>query len=281
VAERFEYVYIEPSGGADEIFERNFKFLFFAQPATTQKLPNQFVDLIEQMPEAERPATMALVQMDDPNTTQAAGLFEERLGALGVETVFNETYAPDTSNFDTIANAVKQAAPDLVISGAVAGDGAALITSFQKVDFSPTMLYQSNAPTDPAFPDAIGEANTEGIFTYLAYSPEAPFPSNAAFVEGFTQQFGHAPSEDAANSYTAGQVLVAGVEAVGELDQPAIADWLHANTVDTIVGPLSWDASGRPEGELLLGQYQDGQLRIVAPAGAATADATFVKPGWQ
>ena len=281
VAERFEYVYVEPSGGADEIFERGFHFLFFAQPATTQRLPNRFVELIEQMPEADRPATVAFVQVDDPNTTQAADIFEERLGELGIETVYDETYAPDTSNFDNIANAIKQAEPDLLISGALATDGAALITALQRVDFSPTMLYQLNSPTDPSFPEAIGESNTEAIFTPLAWSAESTYPSNVAFVEGFTEQVGHAPVEDAANSYTAGQVLVAGVEAVGELDQPAIADWLHANTVDTIVGPLSWDESGRPNGELLLGQFQGGALRIVAPADAATAEVIYVKPDWQ
>ena len=111
VAERFKYVYIEPSGGADEIFERGFEYLFFAQPATTQKLPNQFVDLIAAMPEAERPETLALVQMDDPNASQAAEIFGERLGELGVKTVYDETYAPDTSNFDTIANASSRPIP--------------------------------------------------------------------------------------------------------------------------------------------------------------------------
>ena len=281
VAERFEYVYVEPSGGADEIFERNFKFLFFAQPATAQRLPNQFVNLIKDMPEADRPTSLALVQVDDPNTTQVAGLFEEQLGALGIEVVYNETYAPDTSNFDTIANGIKQAAPDLVISGALAADGSALVTAMQRVDFSPKMLMQLNSPTEPAYPEAVGAGNEEGIFTPLAYSTESTFPSNVAFVEGFTAKYGHPPSEDAANSYTAGQVLAAAVEAVGELDQPAMADWLHSNSVDTIVGPLSWDESGRPNGELLLGQFQGGALRIVAPAEAATAEPIFVKPAWQ
>jgi branched-chain amino acid transport system substrate-binding protein len=281
VAERFEYVYVEPSGGADEIFERNFKFLFFAQPATAQRLPNQFVKLITEMPDADRPTSLALVQVDDPNTTQVAGLFEEQLGALGIEVVYNETYAPDTSNFDTIANGIKQAAPDLVISGAVAADGSALVTAMQRVDFSPKMLMQLNSPTEPAYPEAVGAGNEEGIFTPLAYSTESTFPSNLAFVEGFTAKYGHAPSEDAANSYTAGQVLAAGVEAVGELDQPAIAEWLHSNSVDTIVGPLSWDESGRPNGELLLGQFQGGELRIVAPAEAATTETIFVKPAWK
>jgi len=282
VAERHKYAYVQPSGGADEIFERGFKYLFFAQPATTQKLPDRFVDLIASMPEQDRPQTLALVQLDDPNTTQAADLFEERLGELGVETVYDETYAPDTSNFDTIANAIKQADPDLVINGSIAGDGISLIRSLQKIGFSPEMLYQLNTPTDPAFPEAIGPANTEGIFTYLAWSPEAAYPTNAEFVSGYTKKFGAGPSEDAANSYTAGQVLAEAVEAVGKLDQKAIAAWLHDNTVETIVGPLSWDETGRPQGDMLLGQFQDGEIRVVGPESAATTDEiVFVKPDWK
>jgi branched-chain amino acid transport system substrate-binding protein len=282
VAERHKYAYVQPSGGADEIFERGFKYLFFAQPATTQKLPDRFVDMVSSMPEKDRPKSLALVQLDDPNTTQAADLFEERLGKLGVKTVYDETYAPDTSNFDTIANAIKQADPDLVINGSIAGDGISLIRSFQKIGFSPKMLYQLNTPTDPAFPKAIGPANTEGIFTYLAWSAEAAYPTNGEFVSGYTKKFGAPPSEDAANSYTAGQVLAEAVEAVGKLDQTAIADWLHENTVDTIVGPLNWDKTGRPQGDMLLGQFQDGKIRVVGPESAATTDdILFLKPDWK
>jgi branched-chain amino acid transport system substrate-binding protein len=282
VAERFKYAYVQPSGGADEIFDRGLKYLFFAQPATTQKLPDRFVDLISSMPEAERPQTVALVQIDDPNTTQAAGLFSDELADLGVETVYDETYAPDTSNFDTIANAIKVKNPDLVISGAIAQDGMSLIRSMQKVSFSPSMLYQMNAPTDPSFADTIGEANTEGIFTYLAWSAQATYPSNADFVDGYTEEYGAAPTEDAANSYTAGQILADAVEEVGSLDQDAIKDWLHENSVDTIVGPLSWDETGRPQGDMLLGQFQSGSIEIVGPESAATTDSViYDKPTWQ
>jgi branched-chain amino acid transport system substrate-binding protein len=282
VAERYKYVYVEPSGGADEIFARKFTFLFFAQPATTQKLPNQFISVIEKMSASERPKSVAFIQADDPNTSQAAKIFEDRLKPLGVRAVYNKTYAPDTSNFDTIANAIKQAAPDLVISGALAGDGVSLIRSFQKVGFSPKMLYQENSPTDPAFPEAVGAKNTEAIFTPIAWSSKSAFPSNKAFVEGYTKQKGSAPSEDTADSYAAAQVLAAAVEGVGKLDQPAMADWLHKNTVDTVVGPMSWDATGKPQGELLLGQFQSGSIQVVAPSNAATVkDLVYAKPQWQ
>jgi branched-chain amino acid transport system substrate-binding protein len=281
IAERYKYVYVEPSGGADEIFERGFTKLFFAQPATTKKLPDQFVKMIQAAPEDQRPKTVAYVTVEDPNTTQLETILKKDLEALGLKTVHAATYAADASNFDAIANAVKRANPDLVVSGSIAQDGIQLIRSFQKLGFSPDMLYQTNTPTDPAFADAIGKTSTEGILTYLAYSAEAGYPGNDGFVSGYEKKFGARPSEDAANSYTAGQVLAAGVAGAGSLDQEAIAKWLHANTVETIVGPLSWDAAGASQGDMLLAQFQKGELRVIAPAEAATSkDIVYKKPAW-
>jgi branched-chain amino acid transport system substrate-binding protein len=281
IAERYKYVYVEPSGGADEIFARGFTKLFFAQPATTKKLPDQFVKMLQAAPEDQRPKTVAYVTVEDPNTTQLETILKKDLEALGLKTVHAATYAADASNFDAIANAVKQANPDLVVSGSIAQDGIQLIRSFQKLGFSPDMLYQTNTPTDPAYADAIGKTSTEGILTYLAYSAEAGYPGNDAFVSGYEKKFGAPPSEDAANSYTAGQVLAAGVAGAGSLDQEAIAKWLHANTVETIVGPLSWDAAGASQGDMLLAQFQKGELRVIAPAEAATSkEIVYKKPAW-
>jgi branched-chain amino acid transport system substrate-binding protein len=281
IAERYNYVYVEPSGGADEIFERGFKKLFFAQPATTKKLPEQFVKMIADAPEDQRPTTVAYVTVEDPNTTQLEKILKADLEALGLKTVHSATYAADASNFDAIANAVKQAKPDLVVNGSIAQDGIQLIRSFQKLGFSPDMLYQTNTPTDPAFADAIGKKNTEGILTYLAYSAKAGYSGNDEFVAGYEKQFGAPPAEDAANSYTAGQVLAAGVEGAGSLDQDAIAEWLHSNTVDTIVGPLSWDQAGASQGDMLLAQFQNGDLQVIAPADAATTQNIInKKPAW-
>jgi branched-chain amino acid transport system substrate-binding protein len=51
--------------------------------------------------------------------------------------------------------------------------------------------------------------------------------------------------------------------------------------VDTILGPLSWDETGAPQGEFLLAQWQNGQAEIVAPAEVATSDTiVFPKPEW-
>ena len=94
---------------------------------------------------------------------------------------------------------------------------------------------------------------------------------------------GLVPSEDSANAYVAAEVLQTAVEAVGDCDNLAIADWLRANSVDTILGELSWDDIGRPQGDFLLAQWQNGTVEIVAPAAATTNGGAVLapKPGWQ
>jgi len=282
IAARQGMLYVEPSGGAATLFTRGFTDLFFAQPGTTTSLPDQFVAWIASLPASQRPATAAYVTQDDPSASPAVAVFRTRLQALGVKTVYYQVYDPSTTNFDSIAAAIAHDRPQMIIQGAVADDGAQFVRSLQKIDYNPKILFQTNAPTDEAYPSAIGGAgNANGVFTAQSWSSTATYPGNQGFVQAYTKMFGAPPTEDAANSYTAGQVLQAAVKAVGSLDQQALANWLHNHTVSTIVGPLKWDKAGDPEGSLLLSQWQHGTLQIVAPAPAATSTTILLtKPAW-
>ncbi|MCX4911691.1 amino acid ABC transporter substrate-binding protein [Streptomyces sp. NBC_00878] len=283
VAERNKMLYVEPSGGADEIFDRGYDYLFFAQPGTSRDLPEQFLNWIRSLPADQRPKTAAYPTQDDPNTDVTVAEFRKELTALGVKSVYSEKYAPDTVNFDSIASVIARAEPDLVVHGAVAAnDGAGLVKAFQKQQFSPKIMFQTNAPSlVGSYPQAVGAKNTEGIFTTTAWSPKSTYAGNTAFVKSYTKAYGSAPTDDAANAYTAGQVLEAAVKNVGGLDQGKLADWLHGHQVKTIVGPLGWDERGVPAGDMLLAQWQGGKLEFVSPkAQQTTTKVINPKPGW-
>jgi len=282
VAARQGMLYVEPSGGAATLFTRGFTDLFFAQPGTTTSLPDQFINWFASLPAAQRPKTAAYVTQDDPSASPAVAVFRTRLQALGIKTVYYQVYDPSTTNFDSIAAAIAHTQPQMIIQGAVADDGAQFVRSLQKINYNPKILFQTNAPTDESYPSAIGgAANANGVFTAQSWSRTATYPGNQAFVTAYTKMFGTPPTEDAANSYTAGQVLEAAVKAVGTLSQSALAQWLHQHTVSTIVGPLKWDKTGDPEGSLLFSQWQHGTLQIVAPASAATTKTILAtKPTW-
>ena len=146
------------------------------------------------------------------------------------------------------------------------------------------MAAFSTAPTNPEFPKAIG-SRTEGILSPTGYTPDATYPENKEFVEYYTELNGSAPAEDEANAWTTGEVVAAAVEAADCADpseecQQKVIDYLRGATVDTVVGPLSWDENGRPESAHMIQQYVDGKIRIVLPEDQAEADFIPTKPKW-
>jgi branched-chain amino acid transport system substrate-binding protein len=275
-AERNRMLYIEPAGGAPEIFERDFQYgPFFTQQATADHQGDLFVEWVLSLPENERPQTAAYPVLDDPFTLPVIEAMRSKLEEAGVETVYDEVYPASTSNFDSIANGVKSANPDLVANGAQFDDGIGFRRALNKVGFEPKILFQTNAPSfGTQYSDGVGVENTEGTFFAISHTPDADTPGNEEFVQRFEETFnGEAPAEDAADAYASGQVLQAAVEGVGGIDdQLALADWLRENTVETILGPLEWEDTGAPIGEFLIGQWQDGNAEIVLPEEAATAD---------
>jgi branched-chain amino acid transport system substrate-binding protein len=283
VAERNRMLYVEPAGGAPALFERKFKYLFFAQQATAPHQADVFVDWIKALPADQRPKTAAYPTQDDPFTTPVIETMQKALEQAGVKTVYATVYPPETSNFDTIANTIKARNPDLVAHGAVFEDGIGMVRSLIKVGFSPKTMFQTSAPSNSdEYAKGIGEANTEGIFYTVSWSAEADYPLNKEFVERYQKKFNKAPEEDAADAFAAAQVLQRAVEAAGGIDQDRMADWLHANQVDTILGPLRWDATGAPQSDFLLAQWQGGKSEIILPKEVATTDkAVHPKQDWQ
>ena len=282
VAERNRMLYVEPAGGSPELFSRGFKYLFFAQQATADHQGDVWANYITNLPEGERPKTAAYPTLDDPFAQPTSEGIEAILKEAGIETVYRETYTIDNANFDSIANAMKQRGADLVVNGATFEDGVSLVRSMLKVDYTPTWLYQTSAPSlGEQYSKGIGEENTEGMFYAVSHDQESDTPGNAEFVGQVQEMFGaEQVPEDAADGFAAAQVMQAAVEGVGSIDdQLALADWLRENEVDTILGPLSWNDDGSPTGEFLVGQWQSGTPEIVLPEEAATAEK--IVPGWQ
>jgi branched-chain amino acid transport system substrate-binding protein len=283
VAERNQMVYVEPAGGAEEMFGRGFEYLFFAQQATAPHQGDIFIEEIEGLPASQRPKTAAYPTIDDPFAAPVIDTIKAGLEDLGVKTVYSTVYPPDTTNFDSIANSISSKQPDLVAQGAVFEDGIGLIRSMRKTDFNPKILFQTSAPSNGTdYAEAIGEPNTEGVFYSVSWSAEADYPLNAEFVKSYQDRFGGIPPEDAADAFAAAQVLQAAVEEVGDIDQEKIKDWLHTNPVETILGELSWDETGAPQSEFLLAQWQSGNPEIILPQEVATSEEiVYPKPAWR
>jgi branched-chain amino acid transport system substrate-binding protein len=287
VAERFKMVYVEPAGGSPAMFSRGFKYLFFAQQATAPHQGDLFSGWVKSIPASKRPKTAAYPTQDDPFTKPVIAGIQAKLEKAGIKTVYSKVYAPDTTDFDTIAAGIKASGADLVAEGAVFDDGVGIIRSFKKLGYNPRILFETSAPSESQlFSKAIGVKNTEGIFYAVSWSPKAKgakYPRNQEFLAAYKKAYaGKIPAEDAADAFAAAQVLETAVRKVGRIDQDRIRDYLHGHPVRTILGPLSWDEKGAPRQAFLLAQWQRGASQIVLPKVIATSKKiVFPKPGWK
>jgi branched-chain amino acid transport system substrate-binding protein len=277
IAERNKMVFVCPSCGSPDMFNRGFEYIFFSQQTIAPLQGKVFAEWVLALPEDQRPKTAAYPMLDDPFAAPVASGIEEILSAAGIETVYKDTYPVTTKNFDAIASALKDSGAEMVVQGAQFEDGVNMVRSLNRVEFAPEILYQSSSPTyGQQYLEGVGEESAQGVLFSSSYNVAAATPRNDEFVAKFNEMFGFDPPEDAADGFAAAEVLAAAVEAVGSLDdQKALADWIRSNEVETILGTLSWNEDGSPNGEFLIGQWQDGAQQVVLPSNAATTETVY------
>ena len=90
--------------------------------------------------------------------------------------------------------------------------------------------------------NAIAGNAVEGMLVTLP-ADFAANPKNAAVVAAFKDKKRNASGAFQLTSFAATQALLDSIKAVG--DNPAkVADHLHKSTIETVLGPVSWNKQG-------------------------------------
>ena len=284
VAKRYGYSFIEPAGGGPKVFAEKNPNLFFVQPAAPTKGGDVFADYILSLPAASRPKTAGYVKLDDPFAAPLADNIKARFEAAGIKTVYDHTYPSETADMTPIISALAATKPDVVIGGTQSADAFAQVKAMIQLKFDPSWLFLSNGASAPLeFPQQIGLKNTEGVFTSSDWYPKSTAPGSAAFIKAYIAKFGGvATSIDgtSAEAYSAGTLLEQVAAKTKKIDNKTIIATLHKGSWPTLVGNLSWNAYGEPQGAYLLTQWQGGQLTTVWPKASAQKTPLAPKPAW-
>ncbi len=284
VADRSKYAFIEPAGGGPSVFDQKLHNLFFVQPAPTTSGGLVFADYIASLPADHRPKTAAYVKLDDPFAAPIADQVKAKLEAAGVKTVYDTTYAAETADMTPIIAGVAAANPDVVVGGSQEADAFAQIKGMIQLHVNPKFLFEANGASSPAdFPPAVGPANTEGVFSSIDWYPGSTQAGSADFIKNYLAKYGGNTENidpTSAEAYSAGMLVNEVAKKTGKVDNQTIIDTLHSGTWPTLVGDLSWDQYGAPQGEYKLVQWIDGKLQTVFPAANAQAAPVAPKRPW-
>jgi branched-chain amino acid transport system substrate-binding protein len=270
VAQRYNKVLVHHTLGipAQSKYEMAFPaWSLGSDPGNT--VPNTLVDALAAGPKP--PKTVAVVTSKFPSiqfmSTGAREVFKKR----GLSEVLYLEWDFGNRDFGPIANRVKDAKPDFVWVGAIGLDGNLLLDAMKKIDYIPPQhfyLYPAPGPL-VTLPEA---KNALSVTIFEDQPPFNTYPAAAEFVKTYRERATAAKLPDpsvetqAGASYTAWQILEAGVLAAKSLDDKAIGTWLKANRVQTIQGRLHFTGTGNYGDDLMrIKQVQGGQWTVVWP----------------
>ncbi|HEU4916865.1 MAG TPA: amino acid ABC transporter substrate-binding protein [Acidimicrobiia bacterium] len=316
VAEQAGYVYPVASGGAQRIWERGYTYSFYFQQQTAEGIGENVLQMIDYyteqgiIPEGDI-GSIAMVYADDffaaaiingltggeisfPDSDETISLAPGFIADYGYEGVFEEQWPVDFTDWVTLANSVRGAEADMLVTTTASPDEAiALVRALQTVDYQPKLAYFSQG-TQIEFYDNLQEASN-GTVIHSAYHLQANWEgtllgepySNADFIEAWNAEYGRDPDEDEAIPFAVCQGMTQAIEATGGTDQTAMRDWLAGRTAEepvrTILGDFYWDERGVPiDRSVIMTQWEDGSLNFVYPVGEfeGTSDLIYPKPEW-
>jgi branched-chain amino acid transport system substrate-binding protein len=284
VAARYHYSFLEPAGGGPKVFAQHLDNLFFVQPAPAIKQGEVFANYILSLPWDRRPKTAAYPSLDDPFAAPVAAHVRSMLERAGIKTVYQQTYPAQATDLTSVAAAVAQTRPDVVVAGTQPEDGYAITNAMIQLKFAPKWLFLSNGANSPAdYPQRVGRGHVNGIFSSGDWFADSPARGSAEFVRAYLARYGGKPHEidaTSAEAYSCGQLVEQVAKAKGSVDNATIIQALRTGVWPTLVGDLSWDADGAPRGSYLLVQWIDGKLTPVYPEAKARHEPINPKLMW-
>ena len=278
VAQRYNKVLVHHTFGIPSLAKYEGAFPAWSlgpDPGTT--VPNTVFDALAAS--AKPPKTVAFVTSKFPSihfmTLGAREIAKKR----GLTEVLFLEWEFGNRDFGPVAARIKDAKPDLVWMGDIALEGNMLLDAMKKIDYEPPIHFHTYPAPGPMTKSPDGK----NALSLTIFEEHAPFTANAVaaeFIKVFNDRAAKAGLPDtsvevqAAASYTAWQILEAGVRGANSLDDKAIIQWLRANRVDTIQGKLRFDGPGQYGDDLMkVKQVQNGKWNVVWPAPFAAPGA--------
>ena len=242
-----------------------------------------------------KPQTLAIIAADAEFPHNASDGARKNAKAAGLQIVYDKTYPPTTTDYTPIVRAIDAANADVVISLSYPPDAVGMVRSANEIGLKAKIFGGGLVGLQYASIKQQLGPQLNGIINFDFWEPAKTlvFPGVDEFLKKYQARAGGEGVDPLGYylppfAYANLQVLAAAVEATKSLDQDKMADWLHTNTIKTIVGDIKYGANGEwAEGRVLTVQFHDvkgsdldqwrddSKQTILWPAQYATGKAIY------
>ena len=180
----------------------------------------------------------------------------------GVEILVTESYETEDVDFSDQFARIKASNPDAIFISSTVADIPNILTQGRALGVPFDIPFIVNLTLSRELVEAAGDA-AEGTITFTSWDSTAATPSNQAFVQNYSTQYGIKPSIWGAQFYAAIHILAKGIADAQSTDPEAIAAALaEIRDFDTILGPFSFNGVGDAVYDPIVLIVKDGEFEV-------------------
>jgi len=236
--------------------------------------------------------TIAFLAADQEFAQNLANGAKELAKKAGAKTVYDQNYPPTTTDFSSLMRAIRAAQPEMVFVCSYPNDSVAIVRAMNEIGVGSSVKLFGGGMVGLQFTPVMESLGSmlNGIVNYNSYVPGVKY----AGIDEFFRRYQQKAAEEKVDplgfylppfGYAMGQMLEQAVNGTKSLDQKKLAQYLHSHTMQTIVGPISYNKDGEwAKSRMLMIQFrgiadknleqwrQPGKQVVLYPAQYKTGD---------
>lgn len=284
ITERAKKPMVQAGGGADQIFNRHFRYMFGMYPRASRQLLS-LIAMLKATNGAVK--TCSIVTTNDPYSKAQADGTTEGLKAAGIEILDTFRLPPTTTDVSGVVNDLRARTPDALICMTHEQDSALLAQQLVATGTNVKLLFLVLGPENPAFRTNLGKY-AEGITFIQYWEPTYKF-SDPFFgtTENYYKYYNSAADRKESYQTAAASVCITSyVKAMQDaksVDPEKVRDALAALDYESLYGPVKFTSDGDGDAVLMgaaVGQIQKSGLEVVFPPKIETAKLVYPIPTW-
>ena len=282
VSEKYKIPMVQGGGASDQIYTRNFKYIFGTLPAASNYYGST-INLLKQL--QPKPQTVALLYADDAFDMSVAKGTRDLLKNTDFKLVMDERYHINSTDFSSLLSQIKSANPDVVLVAGLETEILNFVRQSKSLNVSPKMYSMTVGVPSDDFRKALGK-DAEYAFGMTAWLPSADnkdqwFGDGAQFAEAYKAKFGYEPDYHAASGVADVEALTLAMQAAGSADPQKVRDELAKVKFSSEYGLVAFNEHGQildiPQTVI---QVQDGKVAPIFNAQGLIGTPRYPAPAW-
>ena len=281
ISEKFQVPMVQGGGASDQIYSRGYRYIFGTLPPASNYFGTTIDTLLKLTP---KPSRVALLYADDAFDVSVAQGARAQLSQAGFQTVIDERYTSNTSDFTSLLSRIKSSAVDVVLVAGHETEALNFIRQAKSLSVSPKLYAFTVGVPSADFRQALGnDANyASGMTAWLPSKSlkDAWFGDAEQFARAYQAKYGYEPDYHAASGVATVEALVRAIEAANSLDPKKVRDALAQVNFPSLYGQISFGATGQISLPQTMIQVQNGKVVAIYGPGGFLGKLQYPMPAW-